>query len=134
MPSDFFLQTRPITGRPVTAVLLAGAAALVAACASLPPPTELMAVTRAAVTHAATQGGHEAAPAEMRLARDKLERAQAAMRAEDYAAARRLATEAQVDAQLAEAKAQADKSKKAAAVVGDDSRALRQELDRKSSQ
>ena len=54
------------------------------------------------------------------------------MTAKDYENAQSLAEQAQVDAQLATAKARAGKAQKAAATVQEDSRVLRQELDRKN--
>ena len=49
----------------------------------------------------------------------------------DYDEARSLAEEAQTDARLAEKKAQAGKAQKAAIVMKDDNRVLREEIDRK---
>lgn len=116
--------------RPALAASLTALVVLLAACAATPPPTTLMAAADAALAQAANGGGNESAPAEMQQARDKLERAKRAMAIKDHQAARTLALEAQVDAQLAMAKTLADKSRKAASVVRDDSRAMREELDR----
>ena len=112
----------------------AGFAAVVtiAGCASVPPPTEQIAVSKAAVSNATSAGGNEFAPAEMRAAQDKLDRAIQAMTAEDYKNARLLAEQAQVDAQLAAAKARSAKAQKAAATVQEGSEVLRKEIDRKS--
>lgn len=103
-----------------------------AGCATVNPPTEQLAVSKMAVSNAASAGGNEFASAEMRSAQDKLDRANRAMTAKDYANAESLAEQAQVDAQLATAKARAAKAQKAAATVQEDSRVLRNELDRKS--
>jgi hypothetical protein len=111
--------------------LLASVAVLLMACASTPPPTEQVAVSTAAVATAVSAGGPELAPAEMKTARDKLDRANVAMQAKDYDSALSLAQEAQVDAGLAQAKAQSVKARKAADAVREDSRALTEELDRK---
>ena len=109
-----------------TAVLMAG-------CASNgPKPTEQIAVSKSAVANAVAAGGSEYAPVEMRNAQDKLDRAHRAMDKEDYVNARWLAEEAQVDARLAEKKAQSAKAQKAAIVMGDDIRVLREEINRKS--
>jgi Domain of unknown function (DUF4398) len=107
-------------------------AVLAAACASVPPPTEQMAVSQAAVANAVSAGGPEFAAAEMRSARDKLERANAAMLSKDYDNARTLAQQAQVDAQLAASKARSSKAQKAASELAQDSRVLQEELDRKA--
>ncbi len=112
--------------------LVAGTSFLMAACASTPAPTEQMAVSGAAVTRAAGAGGTEMAPAEMQTAREKLDRAKLAMSKEDYDTARNLAEEAQVDAQLAEAKARSGKARKAADELQEGIRVLREELNRKT--
>ncbi len=125
---------RPQRGVPgfVVPGLIAGAAIFMTACASTPPPTEQVAVSTAAVANAVTAGAPELAPVEMKTARDKLDRANAAMATKDYNLALSLAQEAQVDAGVAQAKAQSTKSRKAAQAVQEDNRALQEELDRKT--
>jgi hypothetical protein len=109
------------------------AAVLMAGCASSgPKPTEQIAVSKSAVDNAVAAGGAEYAPVEMRTAQDKMDRAHRAMDKEDYVNARWLAEEAQVDARLAEKKAQSAKAQKAAIVMSDDIRVLRDEINRKS--
>lgn len=108
------------------------AALVVAGCASVPPPTEQMAVSRSAIANAASAGGAEYAPAEMRAAQDKMDRAGRAMQKEEFQDARRLGEEAQADARLAEKKAESAKAQKAASVTQDDTRVLREEMNRKS--
>jgi hypothetical protein len=58
-------------------------------------------------------------------------RAEKAMSDENYEAAKQQAEQAQIDAQLATAMARSAKAKKAADALQEDSRILRQELDRK---
>jgi hypothetical protein len=106
-------------------------AIVLAACASMPPPTSELAVSTAAVAHAAGAGANEAAPIDMTSARDKLARANKAMVDKDYKLALSLALEAQSDARLAESKADAARAQKAADAVKADSEALREELARK---
>lgn len=108
------------------------AIALMAGCASVPPPTEQIAVSKSAIANAVSAGGSEFAPVEMRSAQEKLDRANAAMGKEDYENARQLAEEAQVDARLAEKKAQSAKARQSASVMQEDIRVLRDELNRKS--
>lgn len=112
--------------------LAAGAAVFIAACASTPAPTEQMAVSTAALANAVSAGGPEWAPAEMATARDKLARANTALLAKDHDHARSLAEEAQVDAQLAGAKARSAKARKAADEVQEASRVLIEEMNRKT--
>jgi Domain of unknown function (DUF4398) len=118
--------------RIVLPAIITGASIFMAGCASTPAPTEQVAVSTAAVAHAVSAGGTESAPTEMRTAREKLDRANVAMAAKDYDRARWLAEEAQVDAQLAETKARSTKAQKAADELQEDSRVLREEINRKS--
>jgi hypothetical protein len=107
------------------------AALVVGGCASTPAPTEQMAVSKSAIANAASAGGAEYAPVEMKGAQDKMNSADAAMHKKDYADARRFAEEAQADARLAEKKAESAKAQKAAAVTQDSNRVLREEMNRK---
>ena len=108
------------------------AAIVIVGCASMPPPTEQIAVAKSALASAASAGGSEYASMEMNSAQEKLDRAQQAMKKEDYENARWLAEQAQVDARLAEKKAQSAKAQKAASVIQNDIRVLREEINRKS--
>ena len=103
-----------------------------AGCANIPAPTEQLAVSKVAVSNATSSGGNEFASVEMRAAQDKLDRAVQAMVVEDYKNARYLAEQAEVDAQLAAAKARAAKAQQAALTIKEDSHILRNELDRKT--
>jgi len=58
--------------------------------------------------------------------------AEQAMTVEDYALAKQLAEQAQVDAQLISTTARSAKSQKASSALLEDNRVLRQELNRKS--
>lgn len=106
-------------------------AGLMAACASIPPPTEQMAVSTAALTSANAAGAGQWAPMELRSAQDKLDRARLAMNDKNYEQALWLAQDAQVQAQLAEKKAGAGKAGKAADELREASRVLSEELRRK---
>lgn len=102
-----------------------------AGCASVPPPTEQMALARAEVSQAQNAGAMEFAPVELRNAQTKLDQAQKAMQSEEHVTARRLAEQAEVDAKLASAKARTAKAQKAVAELQEGIRVLRQELERK---
>jgi hypothetical protein len=119
-------------GRAGIPLLIASLALALGACASTPAPTEQVAVATAAVNAAAGAGGTEGAPLEMKAARDKLARANAAMVAKDYDIALALAQQSQVDAQLAQARTEAAKAQKAADETQDAARALREEMNRKA--
>lgn len=120
-----YLWYRTLSGIGLAALVLLG-------CANVAPPKEQIAVSKVAVTNAAREGGTEFAPVEMRTAQDKLNNAIQAMAAEDYKKAQLLAEQAQVDAQLATAKARSAKAQKAATTVEEDIRVLRKEIERKS--
>jgi hypothetical protein len=120
-------RTRLALGITVSVVAL-----LLGACASTPPPTAQMAVASSALTHAAGAGAADLAPAEMAMARDKMARANQAMLVKDHETALALSEQAQLDAQLAEAKAESIKAQKAAVAMQEASRALREEMARKA--
>jgi Domain of unknown function (DUF4398) len=108
----------------------ASVALVLAACATLPPPTEQLAASRAAIQSAEVAGAGQSATSELAEAREKLSEAQAAIRDEDNARARRLAEEALVDAQLAQARASEARSRDAVAKAEETLRALREEANR----
>jgi Domain of unknown function (DUF4398) len=129
--AQMFQSNRPALMKILPAALLASLLVL-SACASVPPPTEQLAVATAALANAVSAGGPEFAAVDMRNAREKLDRANLAMTAKNYDAARSLAEEAQVDAQLAGTRARTAKAKKASAELQEDSRVLREEISRKA--
>ena len=107
-----------------------GAAALTVglmACASTPVPNEKLAVAKAEVQRAEQSGAPELAPVEMATAREKLASAEKAAADHKEGPATLLAEQANVDAQLAEATAQQQKSHKAALEFDASMQALRGE-------
>ena len=105
---------------------------LLGACASVPPPTEQMAVAEAAVQRANTRTTTEFAASELQIASNKLTSARQAMVNKDYDRARQLAEQVDVDAQVAELRAQSTISRKAAQESRDAARVLLEEINRKS--
>jgi hypothetical protein len=101
-------------------------------CASLPAPTEQMAMSKLTVSNAGSAGGNEFAPLQFKSAQDKMDAAERAMVKEDYLSARQLAEQAQADAELASAMARSAKAQKAAGSLREGIRVLRQEIDRKA--
>jgi len=101
--------------------------AALGACASTPIPSEKIAVAQASLQRAEQAGAPDLAPVELAAARDKLARAQKAVADHDAEPATRLAEQANVDAELAEATAVEQKSHKAAAQFDASMQALRQE-------
>jgi len=77
------------------------------ACAGTPPPTDAVSQAELAVQQAETAQAAVHAPGDLLRARQQLESAEAAMRDEEYAKARRLAEQSTVYAQVASAKSRA---------------------------
>lgn len=94
------------------------------------PATADVAVSKAAVDNAASAGGAQYAPIEMRSAREKLDKAKKAMADKEYELAADLANQAEADAKLAQGKAGSAKAKVAADIIDDDIRVLREEIKR----
>lgn len=113
------------------AVIIALAVLTLPGCASTGDmPREEMAVARAAVDRASGPAAAEA-PIEVSQAREKLERANAAVARKDYDEAKRFAEKAEADANLAEAKSHSVRSDRALGEVREGIRQLREELARR---
>lgn len=125
---------RPLL-RSAASVLALSAALFLGACASKgPPPVDAMATARAAITQAEAAQAGQLAPVELLAARDKLAKAEAALRAEQFPQARRLAHESEADGVLAERKARAERSRQAAVELGRANAALQQEAGKRGPQ
>ncbi len=96
--------TQPRLGRPMAGVL---ACLLLAACATVPPPTGELSAAQQAVSRAADADADQYAPEEITTARAELAQAQAAMARSRQADARALALRAAAAAELAYAKSHA---------------------------
>lgn len=106
---------------------------VIAACSSLPPPVEQMAVTRTTVERVSSApSAVDAAPVELSQAREKLTRAERAMLDKDYVAARRLSAEAEADASVAESRASAMRGERALKEIRDSIRSLQDEINRRA--
>jgi hypothetical protein len=114
------------------AAAFAATIGVLAACASNPAADEKIAVAKASVQRAEGSGAPEYAPVELASARDKLARAEKANTDRNLQPAIVLAEQANVDAQLAEATAQQQRSSKAATEFDTSMQALRQESMRSS--
>jgi hypothetical protein len=121
-----------IKGVAACAAIAAIVATLAACAASNPLADEKIAVAKASVQRAEGSGAPELAPVELAAARDKLARAEKANTARDLLPAAQLADQANVDAELAEATAQQQRSHKAAMEFDTSMDALRQESMRSS--
>jgi hypothetical protein len=123
-----------IDSRRLTKCVAAFAVTVVAlaACASNPVADEKIAVAKASLQRAEASGAPEFAPVELATARDKLAGAEKANADRKLQPAAMLAEQANVDAELAEATAQKQRSHKAAMEFDMSMQALRQESMRSS--
>ena len=126
------MRMRPLTLIKGIAACTAIAAALAACASSNPLADEKIAVAKASVQRAEGSGAPELAPVELAAARDKLTRAEQANTARNLLPATELAEQANVDAELAEATAQQQRSHKAAMEFDTSMETLRQESMRSS--
>ncbi|WP_448204368.1 DUF4398 domain-containing protein [Azospirillum sp. sgz302134] len=99
------------------AAALAMSLGLAACAGDTPPPTAQLGASAQAVQNAERAGALQYAPAEFQSAREKLGAADAAMRADERTRARRLAEEAQVEADLAAVRSQRATAQQAAGAV-----------------
>ena len=102
-----------------------------AACSSMPEPTEQIDAARAAVSKAEPVVVQDGAM-ELRVARYKLARAEQEAERRDYANARIYAEQAQVDADYARSIAENARVQRAAAEADQSVRRLQDELDRRA--
>lgn len=117
------------------AFALTGALVLsLSACSSAPKPKAELAMTASALQAAESAGAREYAPIELRLAREKQTLADKAMADEEYGRAKRLSNEAKVDAELAKAKTDAERSRIALREVQNSVQMMRQEIGRANGQ
>lgn len=108
-------------------------AALLAACASLPPPTESLARAERTLQRADEAKAVETAPLEMKSAREKLTQAREAVVREDMTTAATLAGQATLDAELAIAKQEAAKAQAVNDELMKGNQVLREELNRNTT-
>jgi hypothetical protein len=105
--------------------------AVMTGCATqVPAPDKQVTLATQSIVQAESSGAVEFAPLELKSARDKLNQAKLAMDKEENIKARRLADEAMVDANLAEAKARSAKSQMVVVELKESIRVLQQEMNR----
>ena len=107
-----------------------GAMAALVACASVPPPTETISAAELALGKAEQADAQRYARLEVYQAREKLEGAKRAVDQEENVEARRLAEKALVEAQLAEARADAARAEQNVAEIRANIEALQTETER----
>ncbi len=96
--------------KPETTIRHTPAVALLAlaACAGQPPSPELNRGAEQAIARAAAAEAEQYAPLELRFAREKLQAAEAAIAAGEYDLARRQLEQAEIDAEVALVRSQAE--------------------------
>jgi hypothetical protein len=114
------------------ATAIAATVVVLAACTSNPVADEKIAVAKASVQRAEASGAPEYAPVQLATARDELARAEKENADHDLQPATNLAEKANIDAQLAEATAQEQRSRKAAMESDSGMQTLQQETTRSS--
>lgn len=129
MKNSYYIKSHQMMLAAGVAVI---SAIFMAGCASIPAPTEQMAVSKAAVNNALSAGSNEFAPVQLKSAMEKMDAAERAMTDRNYELARQLAEQAQIDAKLAGTMARSSKAQKAADALQEDSRVLRKEIDRQT--
>ena len=122
---------RSCSGKPVASFALV--AVCLSAYASNPVADEKIAVAKASIQRAEQSGAPQAAPVELAAARDKLVRAEKANVDHNSKLPTTLAEQANIDAQVAEATSQQQRSRKAAMEFDASMQALREESTRGSS-
>jgi len=114
------------------AAAIAATLVVLAACSSNPVANEKIAVAKASVQRAEASGAPEYAPVELATARDELAHAEKKSADGNLQPATMLAEKANIDAELAEATAQQQRSHKAAMEFDTSMRTLQQETTRSS--
>lgn len=120
-------------GATLRVLTLAALPLTLVACASTPKYDLQLAAAESAVSNANNTSTQSDASAELRIATDKLARAQEAARSRQPELALQLAQQAELDAQLAVLTARSVRAQRSAEESEEAARALRQEIERASS-
>lgn len=98
------------------------------ACSGTAKPKTEIALSNAAVQNAEVAGATDLAPIELRKAKEKQALADTALSKKNYMTAKQLSEQAAVDAELAKAKSEAEKSRAAVKEVEDSINLIRAEM------
>ena len=101
---------------------------IAASCAATKPPIDELARTQAAISQAEQVGARDYAPLEIREAKKKLDEARELVERKEFERAARLANQAEVDAELAEAKTLSGKAQKAVRELRESIKTLKEEI------
>lgn len=99
--------------------------AALAACASVEPPDTLATQARESVEHAQSIGAEEQAPLVLREANQQLAKGEQAMQEDEHEEARRFFEKAVINSELAVARTNAERSRRAAQEINENLDALR---------
>lgn len=116
------------------AIVVALAVPLAACGSKVPRPVSELALADSALKSAESSGARQYAPVELRIAREKQEAADKAIAEKKYEMARHLTIQAQVDAELASATADAEKSRLAFKEAQKNIEMIRKEAQRTSAE
>ena len=111
-------------------VLSLSALMLFAGCSAKNPPVEKISNAQSAISRASDNNAEVYSPLELKIAKEKLDRAQELSKEKKYEDAAMLAEEAKIDARLAEEKSRTKESKKIANEILDSINALKAEIKR----
>lgn len=127
--TQFSRRARLVAGLAITVVMLG-------ACASTPPapPTGALAAARQAISDAEKSDAQQFAAAELDEARERLNRAERAVTAENMIMAEQLAQESRIAAELASARTESTKAAEINREMSRSADALRDEMQRTGDQ
>jgi len=114
--------------------LIAVTTVTISACSGTPKPKTEIALSNTALQNAEVAGAKDLAPIELRTAQEKQDLAGTAMADKKFTTAKQLSEQAAVDAELAKAKSEAEKSRSAVEEVEDSINLIRAELGRAKGQ
>ncbi len=99
-------------------------------CASKNPPLDKISSAESAINRASDNKAQIYAPLELKIAKEKLEKAKTLLKDKKYEDAKMIAEEAKVDAELAEEKSRTKETQKIAQEILDSINALKEEIER----
>jgi len=111
-------------------IALLSAAVFMSGCSSKNVPLDTISTAESAINRASENKAEVYAPLELRIAKEKLEKAKEFLKDKKYEDARMSAKEAEVDARLAEEKAKTKEARKIAKEILESIEALREEIKR----
>ncbi len=103
---------------------------ILSGCASKNPPLDKISSAESAINRASDNKAQIYAPLELKIAKEKVEKAKMLLKDKQYEEAAMIAEEAKVDAELAEEKSRTKETQKIAQEILDSINALKAEIER----